>query len=197
MFNFVMSFFSNEAVPIKSSEYQAVYDACKLVESRKDQIETVCERIKKSQARYQAVSDKVGLPWYLIAAIHYRESNCNFYTHMANGDPLFDSHGHGLLTVHVPKGKGPYKNWEESAIDSLGKRPMFKTIGECLQYSEVYNGLGYRKKSIKGSKGIPSPYVWAGTDYYRGGKYVADGVFNMNVWDKQLGCAAIFKGLGL
>ncbi len=50
---------------------------------------------------------------------------------------------------------------------------------------ERYNGLGYYHK------GLPSPYVWSGTDQYVKGKYVADGVFDPNAVDSQLGCAGL------
>jgi len=54
-----------------------------------------------------------------------------------------------------------------------------------LTMLEQYNGLGYF------NKGIPSPYVWSGTNQYTKGKYVADGVFDPNAVDQQLGCAGL------
>jgi hypothetical protein len=54
---------------------------------------------------------------------------------------------------------------------------------------EQYNGLGYA------SRGLPSPYIWSGTNQYINGKYVADGVFNPDEIDRQLGCAAILKSM--
>jgi lysozyme family protein len=47
--------------------------------------------------------------------------------------------------------------------------------------------LGYAKR------GIPSPYIWASTDQYTRGKYVADGHFDPNAIDHQLGCAALIN----
>jgi hypothetical protein len=49
----------------------------------------------------------------------------------------------------------------------------------------MYNGIGYA------AKGVPSPYLWAGTDQYKSGKYIADGVYNAAVVDQQLGCVAM------
>jgi lysozyme family protein len=40
-------------------------------------------------------------------------------------------------------------------------------------------------------RGRPSPYVWASTDQYTKGKYVADGHYDPNAVDHQLGCAAL------
>lgn len=58
-----------------------------------------------------------------------------------------------------------------------------------LTLLEMYNGLGYYRK------GIPSPYIWAGTDQYKKGKYVRDGVFDPEVVDKQLGVAGLIMCL--
>ncbi len=54
---------------------------------------------------------------------------------------------------------------------------------------EQYNGLGYF------NRGLPSPYIWSGTDQYIKGKYVADRVFDPNVVDKQLGCAGLILAM--
>ena len=56
-----------------------------------------------------------------------------------------------------------------------------------LTMLERYNGLGYA------SRGAPSPYIWSGTDQYKAGKYVRDGVYDPNHVDTQPGCAALIK----
>src|SRR5690606_24236084 len=82
-------------------------------------------------------------------------------------------------------------SWEEAAIDALNNCHPFLgkhkdwSIGATLDKLEAYNGLGYRKK------GLPSPYLWAGTDQYVKGKYVADGKFDPNHVDMQLGVAPL------
>jgi hypothetical protein len=50
---------------------------------------------------------------------------------------------------------------------------------------ERFNGVGYA------NKGVPSAYVWSGTDQYKSGKYVADGVYDPNKVDAQLGVAGL------
>ena len=45
------------------------------------------------------------------------------------------------------------------------------------------------------NKGIPSPYVWAGTSNYSSGKYIADGVFDSSYVDQQLGVAVMLQAL--
>ncbi|WP_245453663.1 hypothetical protein [Bradyrhizobium sp. AC87j1] len=45
------------------------------------------------------------------------------------------------------------------------------------------------------ARGLPSPYLWSGTNQYRAGKYVRDGVFDPGKVDPQLGCAALMIAL--
>ena len=65
------------------------------------------------------------------------------------------------------------------------------SIGGALTLLEQYNGLGYA------SMGIPSPYVWASTDQYHAGKYIADGHFDPHAIDHQVGCAALLARMSL
>jgi lysozyme family protein len=89
----------------------------------------------------------------------------------------------------------PPFTWEESAQDALAieglcHRDKWADIGVTLDRIERYNGLGYRKR------GLTSPYLWAGTNNYWAGKFVADGQFNPEVMDKQPGCAGLLRLLG-
>ena len=63
------------------------------------------------------------------------------------------------------------------------------SIAGMLVAWERYNGLGYRPH------GIHSPYVWACTDLYAKGRYVADGRFDANAESRQCGAVAMLKGL--
>ncbi len=143
-----------------------------------------------AQARYKAVSAKTGVPWQVIAVIHEREASQKWNTQLGQGDPL------NKKSTHVPKGHGPFTTWEEGAIDALVNCAPFASkntdwsIGGTLALLEKYNGLGYA------GKGVPSPYIWAGTNQYNKGKYVADGVYDPNVVDKQLGCAGLLRFMG-
>ncbi len=127
--------------------------------------------------------------WVFIAVIHARESDMDFTTHLGQGDPL------SRRTTHVPAGRGPFTGpdaFERGAVDALidcaphaALRNKDWSISGMLTYLERYNGLGYA------SRGIPSPYLWAGTNQYSKGKYVRDGVFDPNAVDKQLGCSGL------
>jgi lysozyme family protein len=65
------------------------------------------------------------------------------------------------------------------------------SIGGLLTLLEEYNGLGYA------SMGRPSPYVWASTDQYHSGKYIADGHYDPNAIDHQLGCGALLARMAM
>lgn len=150
--------------------------------------------IVNNQVTYWQVQQATGVPWLVIAAIHYRESHQNFRCHLHNGDPLT------ARTTHVPAGRPtqgtPPFTWQQSAIDALLGRPhaFAWDIGGALEFCERYNGLGYR------TVGVMSPYVWSGTDRYTSGLFVADGSLDMTRKDPRPGVAALFKtlvGLGI
>jgi lysozyme family protein len=142
-----------------------------------------------AKPRYQAVATKTGVPWVVIAVIHEREASQDWRGSLAQGDPW------DRVSVHVPAARGPFKSWEEAAIDALvncapyAARNKDWSIGGALTRLEMYNGLGYA------SRGVPSPYVWSGTDQYRSGKYVGDGVYDPHVVDSQLGCAGLLMAM--
>ncbi len=145
----------------------------------------VAKRLVAAKARYQAVAVKTGVPWFVIAVIHQRESNQNFARSLAQGDPW------NQVSVRVPSGRGPFASWEAAAMDALvncapyASRWKDWSAGGTMTLLEQYNGLGYA------NKGIPSPYIWSGTDQYVRGKYIADGVFSASTVDAQLGCAGL------
>lgn len=169
------------------------------------EFQKVSDTLKKYKARYEVVVKRLadmghpGMPWEFVAVTHYREAGFN-----NQGQPRFDRYlGNGQVlskkTTIVPAGRGPWGGptaWEDGAVDALlyapPKAALNKdwSIGGTLNKLEEYNGLGYRYK------GLPSPYLWARTDQYDKGKYVADGVYDPNHVDTQLGVAGILKFLG-
>jgi len=142
-----------------------------------------------AKARYIAVSNRTEVPWWFIAVVHERESSQSWSRSLAQGDPW------NQVSVHVPAGRGPFNSWEDAAVDALTNCAPFAArnkdwgIGGTLTMLEQYNGLGYA------SRGQPSPYIWAGTDQYKSGKYVRDGVYDPNVTDTQLGCAGLLMAM--
>lgn len=148
-------------------------------------LDKVAKRLVASKARYQAVEAKTSVPWPVIAVIHEREASQSWIANLAQGDRW------DRVSTHIPRGQGPFKSWEEAAINAL-KTDHLSTWGDwsaggMLAALEKYNGLGYQ------SKGMPSPYVWSKSDQYKAGKYVSDGVFSRTAVDVQDGCAPLLK----
>lgn len=152
-------------------------------------VEKVCDSLARSKSQYlEVVSHFPGMPWDFVAVIHERESGQNWSRSLAQGDPW------SQVSTHVPKGRGPFSSWQEAAIDALTlqgyhARLYHWDIANTLENLELYNGLGYRRR------GLLSPYLWSFTNHYVKGKYVADGKFDANAVDKQIGCAPLLKVL--
>ncbi len=138
-----------------------------------------------AKQRYLAVSARTAVPWWFIAVVHEREASQNWSSSLAQGDSW------SKVSVHVPAGRGPFASWEDAAVDALlncaphAGRNHDWSAGGALTMLEQYNGLGYA------NHGVPSPYVWAGTDQYTQGKYIRDGVYDPLVVDRQAGCAGL------
>jgi lysozyme family protein len=81
--------------------------------------------------------------------------------------------------------------WTRCCLDALidcaphAARWTDWTIGGVLTLLEEYNGLGYA------ARGVPSAYVWSGTDQYESGKFVADHVCRAGVKDVREGGAPL------
>lgn len=156
------------------------------------QIQKVVQRLSEpsAMARYISVSIRTGVPKEVIAVIHEREAGQLWGLSLAQGDPW------NRISTHVPTGRGPFISWEEAAYDALTNCPPYAakwndwSAGGTLTLLEQYNGLGYA------NMGVPSPYIWASTNQYSSGKYVADHVYDPDTVDQQLGCAALLKQMG-
>lgn len=160
---------------------------------------SVAKRLVAAKRRYQEIERATGVPWFIVAVIHERESSQNFSCQLSQGDPL------NRVSIHVPKGRGPFLNhptdppyqdaFYRGALDALidcaphAARWKDWSPGGALTLLESFNGYGYANKSR------PSPYVWSGTDQYVSGKYVADGVYSATAVDRQLGCAGLIKAM--
>lgn len=144
---------------------------------------------QKNHARYEAVAARADMPARLIAAIHWRESSGDFSTYLHQGDPL------GKPAVHEPTDIPVFTKWEDAAVHALQMKKSVKAdLGMGVDtydpaalatFAEFYNGLGYQ------ARGLPSPYVFSGTDQYQSGKYVADGKFDPRTKDRQTGVMAL------
>lgn len=171
---------------LKAANLKRWHD-CSVSQSLMGTFDVVARRLVDAKGRYVTVELQTNVPWPVIAVIHERESSQSWAASLAQGDPW--SH----VSIHVPAGRGPFKSWEDAAIDALCNCSPHAadwddwSIEGTLTLLESYNGLGYFRM------GAPSPYVWAGTNQYIRGKYIADGHFDPNAIDHQLGCAGLIQ----
>lgn len=158
------------------------------------------QKIINLKEKYVPLEQATGVPWYFIGLLHMRESNFNFDTHLHNGDPL-NVGGRYKRTTHVPANRpvAPPKNgktytFDESAIDALtyefGHVKEW-SIEQIAFLQETYNGFGYRQR------GVPSSYLWSGSNIYKSGKFIFDGPkgWRPHVVDQQLGVMVVLKCL--
>lgn len=173
--------------------YAHLWDEMKISPGYVSEADTYAKKILVNKARYKKIENESGVPWIMAAVLHMRESDCDFHTHMHNGDPLSN------YTRHVPAGRpkvghGPPFTFEESTDDAFEIEGFDKMRGQwtlegMLFGEEGYNGWGYLSRGN-------SPYIWCWTNKYFGGKFVSDGNYDRDTWDKQPGCAAIMYVLG-
>lgn len=167
--------------------YKAMWRSMKI--TKVAACDQAARKIIAARARYIAVEKIVGVPWFVIGIWHMRESNNNFAGVLHNGEHII---GTGRKTTLVPRGRGPFTTWEGSAVDALklhGLQNVKEWPIERIGYeTERFNGFGYIGKTN-------SPYVWAGSNHYTRGKYVADGRYSATFVDTQLGCLPVLASL--
>jgi lysozyme family protein len=174
-------------------EYRKLFDTCTIKPDKTPLLKGIINKINSNKSRYEAVGNKLNIPWYFIAVIHNMECSLNFKGHLHNGDPLT------ARTTHVPAGRpltgNPPFTWEQSAGDALQlmKLHLWKDWGiEGMLYKlEAYNGWGYRRKHPN----VLSPYLWSFSNHYEKGKYVADGRWSETAISNQCGAAVILKDI--
>jgi len=168
------------------ADYQQKFEAMEA--TRGPAVESAAKRILANMPAYRAVEAKTGVPAAFVGVLHMRECNNDMRGCLHNGERII---GTSRKTRLVPAGRGPFATWEIAAIDALGIEGFLgmadTSPGALCEAAERYNGLGYR------NKGRPSPYVWAGSQFYTAGKYIRDGVYSSTFVDPQLGIAPVMK----
>ena len=176
-------------IPKLIAENSARWSKAKIKPASADMFNRVARRLYLQKTRYQNITKSTGVPWWVIAVIHEREAGGDWTKSISQGDPW------NRVSIHVPVGRGPFASFEAAAFDALANcaphAAAWKdwSAGGTMTLLEQYNGLGYA------NKGIPSPYIWAGTDQYVKGKYISDGIFDPNRVDQQLGCAGLILSM--
>lgn len=157
-------------------------------------VEKAADLVLEGFARYAQVSAQTTIPWWWIGCIHHVEATCSFAGVLHNGELII---GTGKKTSLVPAGRGPFKSWEDAAIDALFIKGLNHitdwSAGSALRVAESWNGNGYRRFHPSEN----TPYLWAQTTINDGaGKYTTDGSFDPNAdTHNQTGFAAIMKEL--
>jgi lysozyme family protein len=172
------------------SEYRQLWDSMAVLPGRQSAVNRIADKLMANRERYVRTQKATGVPWAVIATWHNRESNANFNTQLAQGDPL------GHVSTHVPAGRGPFDSWEDGAHDAL---VTLKHLDRVIDWSpericyetERYNGFGYRNHHPN----VLSPYLWSFSTHYSRGKYVADGRFDSDAVDQQCGAIPLIKRL--
>jgi lysozyme family protein len=177
--------------------YQRLLSSAQVAPSEQARVNAVAAQLMAHRDRYEDIGHAAGgTPWWWVAPVHYRESNANFAKQLAQGDPLT------APSIHVPRGGPPLVTGVEfpvsfeyaaawalrlDRIDQVGAG-NWSLVRAAYQW-ELWNGPGYWARHRV------SPYVFAGSSAYTSGKFVADGKFNPDETDKQLGCVPIAMAL--
>ena len=153
-------------------QYEQLFRDCQIVDAGKQQeVDNAIAAMQAPQARYAALADRAGVPWYFVAVVHQREGSGNFSQSVRDGHRL-------------PAGL----SWEDDALavmqEQCGGWHDWSLPG-LLYRLEAYNGFGYRQYQIN------SPYLWSFATCYTKGKFVADGRFDPDQVDEQPGTAVI------
>lgn len=172
------------------AENAALLSSAKILPSVRASALSVAKRLIASRSRYETIQQLTTVKVVPCACIHERECDADFRCALCNGERII---GTGRKTTLVPRGYGPWATFEAGAVTAFAIDGLDKVAGmpegwtgeRAVYEQETFNGFGPR------AHGRHTGYNWAGTNIYDGGKYVADGVWNPNAWDSQLGCVTI------
>ncbi len=180
---------------------QIRWDAMKLDGNRVHDLDATAKRLVEAKPNYEAVEKRLVslgyyVPWWFVAICSEREYGGppHWNRQLAQGDPL------DRVSWHEPAGRGPFKYHDAVSMTDAWQRGCLDALIDCAPHAakwgdwspggtatifEEYNGLGYA------NMGVPSAYVWSGSDQYITGKYVADHDYRAGVKDVQEGCMPI------
>lgn len=168
-------------------EYTKLWASMTIRPDKAETVTAIARKLIAEKDTYQAVQDDTGVPWFVIAALHERESDADFTTYLGNGEPL------NRVTTIVPRGRGPWTTWEEGAVDALALDGLDKvdewTPERACFEIEKFNGFGYQNNHPE----VKSPYLWSFSNHYTSGKYIADGQFVGSRVDLQCGAIPVLK----
>lgn len=106
------------------------------------------EKANKNKERYQYAEQQTGVPWLVLAAIHYREGGMNPNTTILNGEPLTD-----------------HTNVDGQHVSSDAKEDAKNAANHLIG-----NGKTFYKVDVSTDHSLES-LAWAALAYNRGGMY--------------------------
>jgi lysozyme family protein len=148
-------------------------------------LDKAAARLIRDKAFFVELENATTVPPLVSIVIAERESGDNPQDGLAQGDPW------DKVSIHAPRGLGPYASRLDAAVAALKLVGLDKvgrgnwSIELALWFHNKYNGFG------PNLHGYPSGYVWAPTNIYRGGKFDYDYHWNPAVYDSQMGCAPL------
>jgi lysozyme family protein len=197
---------TSKVLPELRDEYQYFFDNCVVKDARKADVAGAVANVTAGRARYQATSTRLGgsIPWFFIGITHLLEGQCDFTTHLHNGDPMFRDNAGArtwLKTVQKPNDhpavwpapQGETDPWIWSAMDALRVGGLDKatdwSVPAMLFHFEGYNGYGYRQFRN------PTPYLWSLSQIFQRGKYDRDSHYDPNALSDQCGAGLVLQAL--
>lgn len=179
--------------PALAKEYRRLFETSHISPKWAKRVKKAAEIVYAGREMYQQLAARFNAPWPLFGVIHMMEGECNFHTHLHNGDSLA-ARTHNDPAGRPLHGKPPFP-WLDSAIDAIEMKGWGSikkwTLERAMYELERYNGFGHRLYHPD----VLSPYLWSGTDKYSRGKYVRDHVFDANAVSGQVGVMAILQAL--
>lgn len=150
--------------------------------------DAIARRMAAREARYRAVTDPMGVPWYWLAAIHELEHSGRFTTSMTVVDPIDVPLGETIPDATISDAQ-----WDDTARSLLRSRGLtdwhdWSVAGSAYQW-ERFSGFGYR------SHDIPTPYLWSFSNQYTTGKFIRAGVFSPTTTSQQAGALVLLRRL--
>lgn len=174
-------------------DYQRLFATCAIREDKAAEVDELADALLADRDRYQTVGERLKVPWFVVAALHYADAGRDFTVHPHNGDPLTERTRH-LPAGRLLEGEPPF-DWEDSAADALrlyyfDQWPDWSIAG-ALFVLEGRGGWGYR---LHHSETL-SPYLWNYSLHYTQGKYITDDTWSESAVAQRCGAGVLLRRL--
>jgi lysozyme family protein len=71
--------------PALRLEYENLFNTCIIKPEKMKVVEGIITKLTANRRRYETLSNDLGIPWFVIAAIHNMEAGLSFDRHLHNG----------------------------------------------------------------------------------------------------------------